>query len=202
MRSKKMLEEARRLCVIQWRASSGMCRGHHYTISSNHMSFKCVVIIHNKDVNGSLPVFACWSTYRGLVPKEEVLRIFHSAHCPPLHGPKSTLKMKHMPAQSACASMSIPTPNDYAMPAPKQKFPPIIHSTIYIFSIILTVHISANRRNIDHMWHLTIEYNSRSPDVTTAERNWSNPIRIYHTESSAKKGEPKHGRQQSSREFS
>ena len=99
------------------------------------MSFKCVVIIHNKDVNGSLPVFACWSTYRGLAPKEEVLLIFHSAHCPPLHGPKSTLKMKHMPAQSACASksMSIPTPNDYAMPAPKQKFPPIIHSTIYIY---------------------------------------------------------------------
>ena len=136
MQSKKMLEEARRLCVIQWRASSGMCRGHHYKISSNQMSFKCVVIIHNKDVNGSLPVFACWSTYRGLAPKEEVLLIFHSAHCPPLHGPKSTLKMKHMPAQSACASksMSIPTPNDYAMPAPKQKFPPIIHSTIYIFS--------------------------------------------------------------------
>lgn len=24
----------------------------------------------------------------------EVLRIFHSANCPPLHGPKSTLKMK------------------------------------------------------------------------------------------------------------
>lgn len=115
--------------------------------------------------------------------------------------------MKHLPTQSACVFVSIPTPDNYAVPAPKHSSC-LLYSTMYVYiysQSFLQIHISANQKNIRS--YVAPDHRIQQP-VSRCYNCWAkfvkphkNIIYIYiYTESSAK-GEPKHGTK-SSREFS